>query len=64
MPSRDRFEGDYVMGGQSTLYMTRQDVVKTLAMLKLKYPGQIQQLLREANERVKEVRDAANQKHR
>lgn len=60
--SRKAFEGDYVRGGQNTLYMTRADVVETLAMVKAKYPGQILDLLREANYHLAEVRREARTK--
>lgn len=51
-----RFEGDYIRGGMNTLYMTRQDVVQTLATIKKRYPGQLMQMLRESKEEMKYVR--------
>jgi hypothetical protein len=52
-----RFEGDYVRGGAQTLYMTRSDVVETLAMIKAKYPGQLIGMLRESNQLIKEAHE-------
>jgi hypothetical protein len=43
-----RFEGDYVRGGDRTLWMSRSDVVETLAMLRTEYPGQLAGILRES----------------
>lgn len=46
---RQRYEGAYIRGGQNTLYMTRSDIVQTLAHLLRKHYD-LQQMLREARE--------------
>lgn len=51
-----RFEGGYVRGGPRTLYMSRHDVVETLAFLK-REGFDLQQMQREATEENKERRE-------
>lgn len=33
MATRKRYDGEYVRGGQSTLYLSRSDVVEALALI-------------------------------
>lgn len=51
-----RFEGGYVRGGQRTLYMTRGDVVETLAYLK-REGYDLQEMQREATQENKEFKE-------
>ena len=56
-----RFEGEYVRGGQRTLFLSRQDVVELLALLKA---GRfdLQEMKREAAEMSRDLRKLAKQR--
>jgi hypothetical protein len=50
---RKSFEGEYVRGGQNTLYMSREDVIQTLMLLISKHYS-VRELMAEANMRLAE----------
>lgn len=51
-----RFEGGYVRGGQQTLYMSRADIVETLAYLK-REGYDLREMQREATEENRERKE-------
>jgi hypothetical protein len=54
---RGKFEGDYVRGGQRTLFLTRSDLVEALAMVRDRYPGQLRGILTESAQELARVRE-------
>ena len=51
-----KFTGGYVRGGVSTLWLSRDDIVEALAMLKIQH-FDLREITREANERVAQTKE-------